>query len=144
MEKPEKNLKKALDTPLGDENPAGGDGDRPSEPGLAELAAALGAGRPKKLVFAGVHLAVADAKHVIVLSGPPALLEMLEDESDRLANLGWWGAHGLPKEPGVWRCDLELRPVTYETLDGTTHDENWSAINTERVWTPVDFLPPSP
>ena len=140
MEMPEKNPKKALDTPLADEKtqPAAA-GDRPSRPGLGETL-----GRPTKLVFAGVHLAVADAKHIIVLSGPPALLEMLDDESDRLANLSWWGARGLPTEPGVWRCDLELHPVTYQTLDGTEHDENWLAVNAERVWTPVDFLPPSP
>lgn len=98
--------------------------------------ALVGLSRPKKWVFVGVHLAVADAKHVVVLAGPPDLLEILEEDSDRLANLDWWGAKGLPRETGVWRCDLSLRPVSYDTDYGREHDEDWRVENAELVWAP--------
>ncbi len=103
---------------------------------IREIAKVLGL--PKPLIYEGVYLAVVDKKHAIVLVGPPALLEMLEDESDRLANLGWWGAHGLPKEPGVWRCRLEERDGSYDTADGPVYDEDWRVVDAERVWAPPD------
>ncbi len=104
--------------------------------GLSEESLRLLGVWPKPLIYEGVYLAVVDKKHAIVLVGPPALLEMLEDESDRLANLGWWEAKGLPAEPGVWRCALKCVPVSYDTDYGREHDEDWRVVGAERVWAP--------
>lgn len=106
--------------------------------GLGDGSFDLLRGRPRKIVYAGVHLAVIDKKHVVVLVGPPDLLEMLEDESDRLANMGWWQAKGLPAEPGVWACTLECVPVSYDTDYGREHDEDWRVVEAERVWAPPE------